>query len=56
MTEISPILRVVQAVNFIILSGWLVMLIVALVRLRRCRLGEVARVLWVIVVVLLPIL
>lgn len=44
----------VQTVEFLILAGWLVLSIVALIRLRRCQLDETARILWVIVVVLVP--
>jgi hypothetical protein len=46
--------RMVQAVNFFILAGWLVLAILALIRLRRCQLDETARVLWVIIIVLVP--
>jgi hypothetical protein len=45
-----------QIVNFLILAGWLVLDIVALTRLRRCRLDDAARVLWVIVILLIPLL
>jgi len=38
-----------QIVNFLILAGWPVLAIVALMRLRHCRLDDTARVLWVIV-------
>jgi hypothetical protein len=44
----------VQAANLLILAGWLVLAILALIRLRRCQLDDIARVLWVIVVVLVP--
>ena len=47
---------VLQIVNFLILAGWLVMGIVALTRLRRCQLDDTARVLWVIVILLIPLL
>ena len=43
-----------QIVNFLILVGWIVLVIVALTRLRRCQLDETARVLWAIVIVLVP--
>ncbi len=46
--------RAAQAANFLILAGWLVLVIAALTRLRRCQLDEAARVLWVVVVVLVP--
>jgi hypothetical protein len=45
----------IQVVNFLILVGWIVLTIVALMRLRRCQLDQIARVLWVIVVVAIPI-
>ena len=45
-----------QIVNFLILAGWLVLTIVALTRLRRCQLDDTARVLWVIVILLIPLL
>ena len=46
----------IQVVNFLILMGWIVLAIVALMRLRRCQLDQIARVLWVIVVVAIPIM
>lgn len=45
-----------QIVNFLILAGWIILTIVALTRLRRCQLDETARVLWVIVIVLVPLM
>jgi uncharacterized membrane protein len=45
-----------QIVNFLILVGWIVLVIVALTRLRRCQLDETARVLWAIVIVLVPLM
>jgi uncharacterized membrane-anchored protein len=54
MTAIDWTFRVAQTVNLLILAGWLVLAILALVGLRRCQLDETARVLWVIVVVLVP--
>ncbi len=45
-----------QIVNFLILVGWLVLAVVALTRLRRCQLDDTARVLWVIVILLIPLL
>lgn len=45
-----------QMVNFLILAGWIMLTIVALTRLRRCQLNETARVLWVIVILLIPLL
>jgi hypothetical protein len=44
-----------QAVNVLILAAWLLPVILALIRLRRCQLDDVARVLWVMVVVLVPL-
>lgn len=54
MIGIDWTVRALQVVNLLILVGWLVLLIVALKRLRRCQLDETARVLWVMVVVLIP--
>jgi uncharacterized membrane protein len=54
MTAIDWTFRVAQTANFLILAGWLVLAILALVGLRRCQLDETARVLWVIVVLLVP--
>jgi len=45
-----------QIVNLLVLAGWLVLAIVALTCLRRCRLDDTARVLWVIVILLIPLL
>ena len=45
-----------QIVNFLILVGWLVLAIVALTRLRHCWLDDTARVLWVIVILLIPLI
>ena len=45
-----------QIVNFLILAGWIVLAIVALTRLRRCQLDETTRVLWAIVIVLVPLM
>ncbi len=45
-----------QIANFLILAGWLVLATVALTRLRRCQLDDTARVLWVIVIVLIPLM
>ena len=45
-----------QIVNFLILAGWIVLAIVALTHLRRCQLNETARVLWAIVIVLVPLM
>ena len=44
-----------QILNSLILAGWLVGAVVALILLRRCRMVDVARVLWVIVI-MTPIL
>jgi hypothetical protein len=55
MTGIDWTFRVLQAVNVLILAAWLLPVILALIRLRRCQLDDVARVLWVMVVVLVPL-
>ena len=46
---------VLQGLNILILVGWAVLVIVALIRLRRCQLDQIARVLWVLVL-LVPIM
>lgn len=48
--------RLFQVLNFVILAGWLAMAFAALIRLRRRHLGEVARVLWAILIVVVPLL
>ncbi len=45
-----------QIVNFFILAGWLMGAVLALIRLRRRQLGEVARVLWAILILVIPLL
>jgi hypothetical protein len=55
MTGIDWTFRVVQAVNVLILAAWLLPVILALMSLRRRQLDEVARVLWVVLVVLVPL-
>jgi cytochrome bd-type quinol oxidase subunit 2 len=54
MTAIDWTFHVAQTANLLILVGWLVLAIVALMRLRHCQLDEIARALWVIIVVLMP--
>ena len=56
MIGIDRTVWALQIVNLLILAGWLVLTIVALTRLRRCRLDETTRVLWVIVILLIPLL
>ncbi|MDY6875299.1 MAG: PLDc N-terminal domain-containing protein [Chloroflexota bacterium] len=56
MIGIDRTVWALQIVNFLVLAGWLVLTIVALTRLRRCQLDETARVLWVIVILLIPLL
>jgi hypothetical protein len=55
VTGIDWTFRVLQVVNVLILAAWLLPVILALIRLRRCELDDVARVLWVVVVVLVPL-
>jgi len=55
MTGIDWTFRVLQAVNVFILAAWLLPVLFALIRLRRCHMDEMARVLWVMVVVLVPL-
>ena len=56
MIGIDRTVWALQIVNFLILAGWLVLDIVALTHLRRCRLDDTARVLWVIVILLIPLM
>jgi hypothetical protein len=56
MIGIDRTVWALQIVNFLILAGWPVLAIVALTRLRRCRLDDTARVLWVIVILLIPLM
>jgi hypothetical protein len=55
MDRIDWTFRALQAVNVLILAAWLLPVLLALIRLRRCQLAPVARVLWVMVVVLVPL-
>ncbi len=45
-----------QLVNMVLLAGWLVFAALALVQLRGRRLEELPRVLWVLVVLVVPLL
>ena len=49
MTGINWPTVIIQGLNLLILVGWIVLVIVALIRLRRCQLDQIARVLWVLV-------
>lgn len=46
----------IQELNLLILVGWIVLAIVALIRLRHRQLDQIVRVLWVIVVLLVPVM
>ncbi len=56
MSRVNWTLAAAQSLNLLILVGWVVLAIVALVRLRRCRMDQAARALWALVVLLVPIL
>ena len=56
MLEIGWTTWMFQVVNVLILTGWIILTTVALMRVRRCQLDETARVLWAIVIVLIPFL
>jgi len=45
-----------QIVNFLLLISWLVLIIVALIRLRKRQLEPIIQGLWTIVVILIPVL
>ncbi|MGD8998360.1 MAG: hypothetical protein PVH80_09635 [Anaerolineae bacterium] len=55
MDRIDWTFRLTQALNFLILAGWSGIAPAAMIRLRRRRLDEIARVLWATVIVLLPL-
>jgi hypothetical protein len=55
MIGIDWTFRLLQAANVLILVAWLLPAILALIRLRRRQLDDVARVLWLMVVVLVPL-
>jgi len=55
MPDVNLTVWLFQIVNFLTLTGWIMLTIVALTHLRRCQLDETARILWAIVIVLLPL-
>jgi len=55
MTGSNWLTVVIEGLNLLILVGWVVLVIVALFRLRRCQLDQIARVLWVLVL-LVPLM
>ncbi len=55
MNGVNWTLAAAQSLNLLILVGWVGLAIAALVRLRRCKVGQGARALWVLVVLLVPI-
>ncbi|MEA3377055.1 MAG: PLDc N-terminal domain-containing protein [Chloroflexota bacterium] len=48
--------RLFQVLNLLILAGWLAAIFAALIGLRGRQLDDVARVLWVILIVVVPLL
>ena len=56
MNGIDWTMVAMQSLSLFILVGWIVLAIVAFVRLRRCRMDQVARALWALVIALVPII
>jgi len=48
--------RLLQVLNWLILAAWLAVILAALIGLRRRQLDDVSRVLWVILIVVVPFL
>ena len=55
MNRVEWSFRVLQIVNLLILAGWAASVVAALMHLRRGQMDEVARVLWALMVVLVPV-
>ncbi len=55
MNKINWMFAAAQSLNLLVLAAWVVLVIAAFVRLRRCRMDQVARALWVLIIVLIPI-
>ncbi len=54
--EFDVIGTALQIVNLLLLISWLVLIMVALIRLRKRKLEPLIQVLWTMVVILIPIL
>lgn len=54
--SINEMTLLFQVLNLLILVGWLVIAILALIRLRHRRMDERSRTLWVILILLVPLL
>jgi hypothetical protein len=50
----TPVFHILSVANFLILAVWLVVTIVPLLRLRSVDLDDIARVLWAMMIILLP--
>lgn len=48
-------LLLVQLFNLLLIGGWLVLAVLALIRLRSLNLPETARAIWAVVILLVPI-
>lgn len=48
--------QLLQVLNLLILAGWLAVIFAALIGLRRRQLDDVARVVWVVLIVAVPLL
>ncbi len=55
MNGVNWTLAAAQSLNLLILVGWVGLAIAVLVRLRRCRMDQVVRALWVLIIVLVPV-
>lgn len=47
---------VIQIVNIVLALSWIILIFVAFVKMRQRRLGELAHILWVIVIIFVPVL
>ncbi len=55
MSGVNWTLAAAQSLNLLVLVGWIVLVIAAFVRLRRCKMDQAARALWVLIIVLIPV-
>jgi hypothetical protein len=46
---------VIQIVNILLLLSWIVLIVIALLKMRQRLFGELAHVLWVIVIIFVPV-
>jgi hypothetical protein len=52
----NTILSALMIGNYVILAAWIVLVIIALVRLRRVQISSTAAALWVIVITMIPVI